>query len=145
MIAVDAPETLAAVKAALSRGNYWAAPSPLIVAFATRADLDCQIPDGREYALFGCGLAAMNLMIQATEIGLIAHPIAGYRQAEVKAALGVPEDYTIITLVIIGHPANDMSGLSEKHQAAEVSQRDRRPIESVVAWNGFDLGDREML
>jgi len=143
MIAVNDPETLDAVKAGLSKGNYWAEPSPLIVAFASQVDLDCRIPDGREYFLFGCGLATMNLMLQATEMGLIAHPIAGFRQAEVKAALDVPKDYTVITLVIVGHPSDEMSGLSEKHQASEVSERDRRPLESVVSWNSFQLPSDE--
>ena len=141
MIAVNDPETLDAVKAGLSKGNYWAEPSPLIVAFASQVDLDCRIPDGREYFLFGCGLAAMNLMLQATEMGLIAHPIAGFRQAEVKAALDVPKDYTVITLVIVGHPSDDLAALSETHRDAETSERDRHPIESVVSWNGFDFDD----
>jgi len=141
MIAVNDPETLDAVKAGLSKGNYWAEPSPLIVAFASQVDLDCRIPDGREYFLFGCGLATMNLMLQATEMGLIAHPIAGFRQAEVKAALDVPKDYTVITLVIVGYPTDDLSGLSEKHQAEEMSERVRRPMASVVSWNGFDFDD----
>ena len=141
MIAVDNQETLDAVKAGLTKGNSWAEPSPLIIAFASRRDLDCQIPDGREYFLFGCGLAAMNLMLQATEMGLVAHPIAGYRQAEVKTALGVPDDCTVITLVIVGHPSDDLSGLSETHRAAETSERDRRPIKSVVSWNGFEFDD----
>jgi len=141
MIAVDAPEALAAVKAGLSKGNYWAKPSPLIVAFASRVDLDCRIPDGREYFLFGCGLAAMNLMLQATEMGLIAHPIAGFRQSEVKEALGVPEDYTVITLIIVGHPTDDLTGLSEKHQADEISERTRRPLEEVISRNHFEFDD----
>lgn len=143
MIAVDDPETLSAVKTGLSKGNYWANPSPLIVALASRVDLDCKIPDRREYFLLGCGLAAMSLMVQATEMDLIAHPIAGFRQAEVKFALRVPEDYTVITLIIIGHPTDDLSPLSEKHIAEETSARSRRPLESVISWNAFDFADPE--
>ena len=143
LVAVDDPKTLAAVKDTLTRGNYWAAPAPLIVAVASRADLDCRIPDGREYYLFGCGLAVMNLMLQATEAGLIAHPIAGFRQLEVKPVLGVPDDYTVIALVIVGYPSDDLSNLSEKHREEETSARVRRLLDEVVSWNRFDFEDPE--
>jgi len=140
-VVVDDPGTLSSVKEGLSKGNYWAGPSPLIIAVASRADLDCRIPDGREYYAFGCGMAAMNLMVQATERGLIAHPIAGFRQAPVKEALGIPEPYQLITLIILGKPIDDTSILSEKHRTEEVSDRVRRPLDEVVSWNRFDSSD----
>jgi nitroreductase len=141
LIAVDDPDMLAAVKEGLTRGNYWAKPAPLIVAVVSRVDLDCRIPDGREYYLFGCGLAAMNLMIQATELDLIAHPIAGFRQREVKPVLRVPDDYTVIALVIVGHPSDDRSGLSETHRERETGPRDRKPLDQIVSWNRFSFDD----
>jgi nitroreductase len=141
-VVVDTPDTLATVKAGLLKGNYWAAPSPVIVALASHADLDCQLPDGREYYTFGCGMAAMNLMVQATARGLIAHPIAGFRQMLVKEALGIPESYQLITLIIIGKPIHDTSALSEKHRAEETSDRVRRPLYEVVSWNRFAFSSR---
>ena len=141
LIAVDEPTTLAAVKEALTRGNYWARPAPLIVAFVSRVDLDCRIPDGREYFLFGCALAMMNLVLQATDMGLVAHPIAGFRQREVKPALGVPDDYTVIALVIVGRPSEDLSGLSDRHRTEETSPRVRRPLDEVASWNRFNFPD----
>jgi len=137
LVAIDDPEALSAIKEGLTRGNYWAAPAPLIVAVASRVDLDCRIPDGREYFLFGCGLAAMNLMLQATAMGLVAHPIAGFRQTPVKEALAVPAEYTVIALVIVGHPSSDLSGLSDKHRDEETSPRVRRPLDEAVSWNRF--------
>jgi len=142
-VAIEDPKVLNRVKNHLTRGNAWAKPSPLIVAVASRADLDCQIPDGREYFLFGCGLAAMNLMIQATELDLIAHPIAGFKQAPIRDVLGIPEDYTLITLIILGYPSDDHGSLSEKHRIEEVAPRSRRPLEAVVAWNRFESAPGE--
>ena len=141
LIAIDDPEILTKVKAAMPGGNYWTRPAPLIVAVASRRDLDCTLADRRDYFLFGCGMAIGNLMIQATEMGLIAHPIAGYNPVAVKEILGIPEDYTLITLVIIGHPSEDLSGLSDAHRAIELGPRDRKPLESVAAWNRFAFDD----
>jgi len=136
-VAIDDPETLDRVKEHLTGGNYWAKPSPLIIAVSSQADLDCQIPDGRTYHLFGCGMAAMNLMLQATELGLIAHPIAGFRQAPMKDILEIPSEYTLIALIILGYPTDDLSGLSEKHRAEERAPRDRRPLMEIASWNHF--------
>lgn len=140
-IVIDHPSVLDRVKEHLSGGNYWAKPSPLIVAVTSRADLDCRIPDGREYYAFGCGMAAMNLMLQATELGLIAHPIAGFRQAPIKDVLEIPDSYQLITLIILGHTNEDHSGLSDKHRETELGPRDRKPLAEVVSWNRLAFDD----
>jgi len=141
LIAVDGPAALDAVRAALPDGNYWAKPAPLVIAVASRKDLDCALSDRRDYFLFGCGMAVGNLMIQATAMGLVAHPIAGYKPAAVKEALGIPAEYVLITLVIVGYPSDDLGGLSEKHRAIEVGPRERKPLDAVASWNRFAFED----
>ena len=140
-VAVDDPGQLARMKEHLTGGNYWAKPSPLIIAVASRPEMDCRIPDGREYYAFGCGMAAMNLMLQATEMGLIAHPIAGFKQAPIKEILGIPAGVQLITLIILGYPDDDLSDLSDKHHAEETSDRVRRPLSDVVSWNRFSFDE----
>ena len=56
-VIVEDKAVLDQLKEHLTGGNYWAKVSPAIIAVASRVDLDCQIPDGREYHLFGCGMA----------------------------------------------------------------------------------------
>ena len=138
-VVVEDESVLSRVKEHLSGGNYWAKVSPVIIAISSRVDLDCQIPDGREYYLFGCGMAAMNLMLQADELGLIAHPIAGFKSKPIKEILKVPSDFTLIALIILGHPAEEHGGLSEKHRGEETAPRDRRPLSDVISWNRFDF------
>ncbi|MBU0595428.1 nitroreductase family protein [Candidatus Bipolaricaulota bacterium] len=141
-VTIDDSGVLDRVKDHLTTGNYWAKPSPLIIAVVSRADLDCQIPDGREYYAFCCGMATMNLMLQATDLGLVSHPIAGFKQAPIKDVLGIPADYTLITLIILGHPADNADALSEKHRGEETSERSRRPLDEVISWNRFAFDDR---
>jgi nitroreductase len=138
-VVIDDEDVLSQVKEHLTGGNYWAKRSSAIVAVASRADLDCQIPDGRDYHLFGCGLASMNLMLQATELGLIAHPIAGFKQEPIKEVLNIPGDYTLITLIILGYPSQDHGGLSDQHRAVETAPQERLPLSSVLSWNRFDF------
>ena len=127
---------LSRVKEGLSRGNYWASPSPMIVAAVTQAGLDCTLSDGRDYAFFDLGLATANLMLQATSEGLYAHPIAGFKPEEIRTALGVPPEFTILTLVILGYPG-DESELSEDHRASEHAGRSRKPAEEVISHDGW--------
>ncbi len=140
IVIVDETKTLAEVKEALSSGNYWAKEAPIILAVASRRDLDCTLSDARDYFLFGCGMAVGNLMAQATSMGLVAHPIAGYKPDAVKEILGIPEGYVLIALVIVGRPGN-ADKLSDKHREIELGPRTRRPLEDVVAWNRFSFRD----
>ncbi len=137
-IVIDDPQTLAAVKETMPTGNYWTAPAPVIIAVASQRDLDCTLSDNRDYFLFGCGMAVGNLMIQATQMDLVAHPIAGYNPVGVKEILGIPEEYTLITLVIVGR-SGDVSPLSDQHREIELGPRDRKPLSEVMARNHFAL------
>ena len=120
-------EALGAVRAALPRGNAWATRAPLVIAVSAKSDDDCQLSEGRDYFLFDCGLAIGQLLLRATELGFVAHPIAGFDPAKVKAALGIPEDHTTITLVICGYHGDDDSLLSDKQKAAEHERPERKP------------------
>ena len=102
-IVVSKDKSLDAVKACLSRGNAWALNAPLILTFTSKLDLDCQIK-GRDYYPLGIGLAVENVLLQGIHLGLVMHPIAGFREYEVKEALGIPEEYRVHTLVIAGYP-----------------------------------------
>jgi nitroreductase len=133
-LVIDEPETLEKARGFLAGGNYWAERSPLIVAAVTRNDLDCELDGGREYAFFDVGLAVQNLILQATEEGLIAHPIAGFRAPEMREAFGIDESMVLLTLVIVGFPGT-MDHLSDKHLQSEKSPRNRKAISEVVSYN----------
>ena len=121
-------EPLAQIKTALSKGNEWATKAGLIVVIASRPADDCAMKDGRQYFLFDCGLAIGQLVLRATEMGLIAHPIAGFSPAKAREILGIPEEYTVITFVICGHPGTDDSLLSDNQKLGEKSRPERKPI-----------------
>jgi len=133
-VVVNEEETLEKARTALPDANYWAKKAPLLILVVTKADLDCQLKDGREYALFDVGLATENLMLQAVKEGLIAHPIAGFKPVKLKEEFGIPEEHTLITVVVIGFPG-DESHLNEKHLESEHSERDRKPESEVIMYN----------
>ena len=124
------------LRESLTGGNYWAKKAPLLVVVATKTSFDAVLSDNREYALFGCGLATENLLLQAVKEGLYAHPMAGFDPLVVKEAFSIPEDYIVINIVAVGYPGS-FDGLSEKHVAAEQSERSRKPVEMVICHNSW--------
>jgi nitroreductase len=121
-------ESLAAIKAHLPKGNGWATRSPLIFAVSARPEDDCRQSDRRDYFMFSCGLAVGQLVLRATELGLIAHPISGYDPLLIKQALGIPVEFLLVALVICGYLGNDTALLSEKQLLAEKERPPRIAI-----------------
>ncbi len=129
LIAVSGKDNLDALKGCLPRGNSWALRAPLIFAVCSQPADDCELSDRRDYHLFDCGLAIGELLLCATAMGIIAHPIAGYDPEKAKEVLGIPPNHILITLVICARPGTDDSMLSEKQLLHEGERPSRRPAE----------------
>lgn len=130
-------EALERVKEAMSKGNRWTHAASMVIAACSRRDLDCPNP-GRELFAFDTGMAAAFLILRATELGLVAHPIAGYDEGKVREALGIPADMTVIALIIVGRhlmPPGDL--LSDAQKQGEAQRPERKPLAEIMRLNRF--------
>lgn len=110
---------------ALSKGNDWARQASMIIAVMSQKDRDCLVK-GREYYLFDTGMAVGFLMLRATDLGFVCHPIAGYDEEKVKEILAVPGNMTVITLLIVGKKSAEISpSLNEKQVKSEKNRPPR--------------------
>jgi nitroreductase len=110
----------------------------MIIAVFSKKEDDCIIRD-RIYYQFDCGLAAGFLILRATEMGLVAHPIAGFSPKKTRAILDIPEEYKVITLIIVGkHTEKISSVLSEKQMAREKRRPRRKKISDFVTIDRFE-------
>ncbi|MCX6085475.1 MAG: nitroreductase family protein [Caldiserica bacterium] len=126
------PEVLAKISTAMTRGNQWTERASMVIAVFSRSELDCVIKE-RVYNWFDTGMATALLILRATELGLVAHPIAGFREAEVKPMLGISEDMTLLTLVIVGtHATAPNPVLSEKQLHDEAERPPRLSLERIA-------------
>ncbi|MFX0087126.1 MAG: nitroreductase family protein [Candidatus Hodarchaeota archaeon] len=124
----------------LTRGNQWAKASSLIIAVFSKVDLDCVIKD-REYYLFGTGLATAYLILYLTDIGLVAHPIAGYDPDKTKELLQIPNEFQLITLIIVGKKTDIIPDFFRDHQKkSELERPKRKDLNEFAFWNKF--GDK---
>jgi len=122
---------------AMSEGNEWTQHASMIIAVFSKKDFDCVIKE-REYYLFDIGMATALMILRATELGEVAHPIAGYDEDKAKKILGIPEGMRLITLVIVGkHSKKISSVLSDKQVEWEKNRPERLPLEKFAYMNRY--------
>lgn len=126
---------------ALSEGNRnWAPAAPLLFALAAIPDHDAVLTssDGSERVMwpFHAGIAMGNLLAQATALGLIAHPMAGFDEVWVRKAFFAPDYVRILAVVACGHPG-PVESLPGDLQRAETRTQDRVPLSNLVGVDGW--------
>ncbi len=136
-VVVDEKQLLAKAHEALWGGNYWVKRAPVLVVPVTEKELGCHLKDGRYSYLFDLGLAVENLILAGVSEGLIVHPIIGFSPEKLKEALRIPSSFELPFLVVVGYRGS-LDGLSDKHQEAERTGRDRKPFDEVACWNGWE-------
>ncbi|MGM0406071.1 MAG: nitroreductase family protein [Thermoplasmatota archaeon] len=121
----------------MSSTNKWTRNSSMIIAVFSKKDDDCVVKD-REYHQFDTGLGTAFLVLKATELGLVAHPIAGFDEAETKELLDIPDDYQVITLVIVGKHSEEIKDELTEHQAKTEKKRpERNTLDEFVHLDRF--------
>jgi len=125
---------------ALSEGNRWAKKASMIIAVFSHRDLDCKIKK-RIYYLLGTGMSIAILQLKAIEMGLVAHPIAGYDEEKAKEILKIPEKMKLITLIIVGkHNPEIDPELKEKQKKQEKERPERKPLSEFVFIDEYEKG-----
>jgi nitroreductase len=123
---------------ALSRGNVWAQQSSMVIAAFSREEDDCVIRT-RKYHQFDLGMGTATMILRATELGLVAHPIAGFKPKIVREVLGIPEEYQVLTLIIVGKKMQEIHpSLSEDQAKTELKRPERSPLTEFVFHNTYN-------
>jgi nitroreductase len=92
-----------------------------------------QFEDGspNRHALHDTGMAAENLVIQATAFGLAAHQMAGFRIDQARVDCQIPEGYDPVAIIAIGYPG-DPALLPDRLRAREAQPRVRKPLTELL-------------
>jgi nitroreductase len=90
-------------------------------------------PEGEPYkiGLYDAGLAVSDLVVQAQELGLHVHQMAGFDHSAVHATLGLAENLETVVIVAIGKvaPADQLTGPAYER---EVAPRTRLTLDEIV-------------
>jgi len=125
----EAP-TRAAVEEALDAGNSWARRAPVLIVAGSSRPAGAVV-ESREYHLLDAGLALMSLLYRGADQGLLVHPMAGWKEAPLRAALGLPDDFAPMAVVSVGY-AGDPAALDEQTRKRDEKSRVRKPLGEVA-------------
>jgi nitroreductase len=93
---------------------------------------DYVFPDGKTFYLLDVGLAMENILLAATDLGLITHPMASLDEGKLKEMLGVPDEMEFVIATPLGYP---VEGSYEEAAQERLSQRTRKDLKELVYTN----------
>lgn len=121
----------------LSKTNKWIEKASMMIAVFSKLEDDCVIKE-RNYYLFDTGLATAFIILRATELGLVAHPIAGFNEKEAKEILEIPEEMRLITFLNIGKHSDTINpDLSDNMKLGEKQRPPRKSIDKFTHINSY--------
>jgi len=123
----------ALVDASFSEPNRIARRAPVILVACARPEDDIT-KEGRAYYLYDLGSAVQNLLLAATDLGLVTHLIASFDEAAVKRILGIPDDVRVVVVTPLAYP--DAASYDEA-AAERLSQRTRLELREVAFFGAW--------
>jgi nitroreductase len=117
------------------RNRQWARQAPVLVLSVAKLDFTHNGRPNR-HALYDVGQAAAYLTLQATELGLYVHQMAGFDPDKARQLLDIPDGYEPAAMMAVGYLGDSESGEGSPRQY-DRPRRIRKPLESLLfegAW-----------
>ena len=77
-------------------------------------------------------MAVENMLLAATDLGLLTHPMTGVNEDELKGILGIPFEVRFVAATPLAYPAE---GSYEEAVKERQSQRTRKDLKELVYSN----------
>ena len=125
-------EAMEKARACLVEGNAWALKAPVLLISVARETFTQNDKPNRT-AQQDAGLAMENFLLEAVNLGLAAHAMAGFDVDKARSEFNVPEGYTVLSMIAVGYPyQGSLDDLSEKQRGSELSPRKRKSIGEIA-------------
>ena len=85
------------------------------------------------------GAASTSMALQAEAMGLMVHQMGGFDADKVRAAFGIPADYTLMAMIAVGYQAAP-EVLDEETKKKELAPRGRKPLGERFFEGGWGKG-----
>jgi nitroreductase len=113
-----------------SEANQVAKDAPVLI-IACAHPLEA-IRGGRDNALFDVGLAVENLLLAATALGLVTHPMRGVNEDALKKLLHIPDDVRFVVATPLAYP---LEGSYADAARERLRQRTRKSLTEITYSN----------
>ncbi|MFX0071933.1 MAG: nitroreductase family protein [Candidatus Hermodarchaeota archaeon] len=132
------PEQLQKIFTTLTPANKWVENASMVIIVFSKTEDGCIIKE-RLYYLYETGLATAFILLRATELGLVAHPIAGFEETKIKSLFKIPALMKVISLIVIGKRKNMIDpDLSDLIKYSERTRPSRKQLKEFVYLNSYN-------
>jgi glutaredoxin-dependent peroxiredoxin len=133
-IVVDDKEVITELVQAFSESNQVIRNAPVILVVCGRA-ADDVIREGREYYLFDIGLAVGNMVLAATDLGLVTHLMTAFDEARVKQILHIPPDVRAVVASPLAYPPEATYAEAARERLAARTRKDLKELVYHNRWS----------
>jgi len=127
-------EAHAAIVDCLVEGNRdWAQHAPVLMVSLAKLTFERNDKPNR-HAYYDLGQAVGAMMLQLTDLELVAHQMGGFDQGKARIALQIPDHYDPVAVIAVGFPG-DAEQLPVELQKSEYAPRERKGFRDFV-WSG---------
>jgi nitroreductase len=117
------------LEALVEQNREWARHAPVLVLSVAKLNFTHNGRPNR-HAWYDVGQAAAYLTLQATELGLYVHQMAGFDAGKARQLLGIPEGYEPAAMMAVGY-LGEPESVQEPRRPQDRSRRGRKPLDSL--------------
>jgi nitroreductase len=130
-IVVQDRQVVEQVTAAFSESNQVILDAPVILIVCARP-MDDIVRDLKEYYLFDVGMAMENMLLAATDLGLVTHPMTAFNEDQLRRVLHIPEDVRIVVATPLAYPLENSLDEASRER---LLTRTRKGLSELVHYN----------
>lgn len=130
----DDPEDFERLSSLLLEGNEYAKEAYLLL-------LACAVPNHvyknkpNRLHQYDTGAAIHAMFLQAVDMGLVAHEMAGFDKEKPYQLLGIPQEVVLMAMMAVGYPGDESKIDPEKLKGRYEQHKERKEI-SDIAFKG---------
>jgi nitroreductase len=125
-------ETHKKIASALAGFNKgWAPSAPVLILGVANTQFE-RNGSQNTYALYDLGAATSYLTLEAAELGLVTHQMAGFDHEALRQGLAIPENYALGCVVALGYQGEPSALRNETLIEREHLPRERKPLNELV-------------
>ena len=127
IVITGAENVASVVMQAFGEGNRVVKDAPVLIIVCANP-CDDVIAENKEFYLLDVGFAMANLLLAATDLGLVTHPMAHVFEDELKKLLGIPEEVRFVLATPLAYPAEGSYDSAARERLNGRTRKDRKEI-----------------
>ncbi len=111
--------------------QQWCKNAPLLILSVAKKTFT-HSGDPNAHAEHDCGMAFENMALQAVDLGLISHQMAGYKWKDAPSVLSLPPDFKPVTMMVVGYQGELSDIPDDELRQGETEPRQRKTLQELT-------------